>query len=320
MFKIIVTLGPSILKGDTLKMLPREHPYIFRLNGSHISYNYARDLVKKIRKAVKEAVILLDLPGNKVRTTNLERPINLMVGKKFCLTDDMINHKIFFDRVKVGDVIRAHDSLLKFEVINKKKKSVSFISHSNGILNKNKGLHLCGLTDGIDFLTEQDKVLLEIAKNLRIDCVGVSYVRDKQDILLIRDYMRKKDFIPDIFVKIETKRAIENLNSIFSEANNFILDRGDLSSEVGIENISLFQRKIIVEAKKKNRNLFLATQFLKSMIHNPLPFIAEVNDLHNVLADGISGLQLSDETAIGKYPLEAINTIIAIRKNIEKLL
>lgn len=314
-FKIILTVGPSILEGNRLERLPEGVDYIFRLNGSHLSAASCEDLVRRIRGSVKGAVILLDLPGNKIRTARLKEPIKLNVGEKFRLTEGMINHRIFLDRVEVGDIIRAHDSLLVFEVIEKNADCIEFLSHTNGVLRDNKGLHRCGLTDGIDFLTDHDRKLLDIAKNLKIECIGASYIRDKEDILSLKKLLSENEYTPEVFVKIETKKAVENLSDILSGADNFILDRGDLSSEVGIENISFHQQKIINEARKKKRNLFLATQFLKSMVHNPVPLIAEVNDLSNVLGQGVCGLQLSDETAMGKYPIESINVILQLRRN-----
>jgi pyruvate kinase len=311
-FQVIVTVGPSTRSGAVLKEMVKLGVGLFRVNGAHASRENILDIKGKIKKLNPQAKIILDLPGNKIRTKNLERSIELKRGRKFILSSSMVNDDAFFRNIRRGDMITAHDSLLSFEVVKSNESSAVFLSHSNGILANGKGLHKEGLTDKIEFLTDQDKRLIEIARDLKLDCISLSYVRGIKDVREAKDFISGNHYKPEIFIKIETKKVLDRIQDIIKEGETFILDRGDMSSEVGIGHIADIQNVVIKNAKVRGRRIFLATQFLKNMIHHPVPLIAEVNDIHNAIAKGVSGIQLSEETAVGRYPVECVKFVMRL--------
>jgi pyruvate kinase len=186
------------------------------------------------------------------------------------------------------------------------------------LLHNNKGLHKKYITKGIGFVSERDRGLIRKAHKAGVASLGVSYARSAEDIRSLRDCL-PPGYRPRLYIKIETAMAIENLKDIMDQGECFIVDRGDLASEIGLSNIPAAQVKIVEKMLRNGKKIFLATQFLKNMIDQPVPLIAEVNDIATVFSKGVSGIQLSEETAIGKYPLNCVELITAMKKNYYKL-
>lgn len=313
MKKTILTVGPSFIYDNILKENHNEM-YIYRINGAHGTIKDIEKYVHMIREQVPNADILLDLPGNKVRTANLMDPITLKKGESFFLSYNQTNFKEYYKYLKIGDIVYANDSIFKFEVKSIKDGFIEFISFSDGILLNNKGMHVRGINEKLPFLFEKDYELINLANKMNVSFVGLSFVRDVEDIKLAKSLIKNSKLI----VKIETKLAVNNINNILLENDYFLIDRGDLSTEIGLVNLSKYQRYIIEKVLSKNKNLFLATQFLKNMELNPIPSIAEIIDLVNTLKQGITGIQLSEETAVGKYPLECLKILDEAYKSIEE--
>jgi pyruvate kinase len=313
MKKTILTVGPSFIYDNILKENHNEM-YIYRINGAHGTIKDIEKYVHMIREQVPNADILLDLPGNKVRTANLMDPITLKKGESFFLSYNQTNFKEYYKYLKIGDIVYANDSIFKFEVKSIKDGFIEFISFSDGILLNNKGMHVRGINEKLPFLFEKDYELINLANKMNVSFVGLSFVRDVEDIKLAKSLIKNSKLI----VKIETKLAVNNINNILLENDYFLIDRGDLSTEIGLVNLSKYQRYIIEKVLSKNKNLFLATQFLKNMELNPIPSIAEIIDLVNTLKQGITGIQLSEETAVGKYPLECLKILDDAYKSIEQ--
>ena len=314
MKRIIVTVGPSVL-GERCSLKDIDRPgNIYRINGAHGAVEEIRKKVKTVRDALPDAELLLDLPGNKVRLGIIPAPIELRMGETFTVSPDLLNFPDFHKHLKIGDTVWANDSVFKFTVDEIKDGDIRFRSDSEGLLISGKGLHVRGVSSGLPFLFERDLRLLDLANELKIDNIGVSFVRTAEDVLLVREKAAPGlRLIP----KIETKAAVDNINAILKTAETFLLDRGDLSSDVGIEKIPAYQRFILEKAGFFNRRIFLATQFLKNMETHPIATIAETIDLYNTLKTGVYGIQLSEETAIGKYPAECLRVNDAIQKEIE---
>lgn len=309
MKRVIVTVGPSLFDADVLKSLHKA-TNIYRINGAHGTPSEIEENVKYIRSVIPEADILMDLPGCKVRCTNLTQSIELDFDKEFKILAEELNYFEFYSHIKEGDEVLADDSTLNFTVIDFDEKSVRFRSHSKGVLLKGKGLHVKGISETLPFLFEKDRALIDIANNYAIAFVGLSFVRDENDIAEAKKLINDKS---EIITKVETKKATENLSGILENTEYILIDRGDLSTEVGLIKLPFYQKFIIEKAHFHDRKVFLATQFLKNMQEKPVPTIAEVIDMYNTMKAGIYGIQLSEETAIGKYPkkcLDIINSIV----------
>lgn len=315
MKKIIATVGPSLLNRVPLDEIHHERN-IYRINGAHGSIDDIEAYIIKIKDQVPEAKILMDLPGNKVRTSNLSNPIKISKNKTFELGFNQTNYNKFYSHLEEGDVVWANDSIFEFSVekIDKNNKVITFLSKSTGDLNDNKGMHVRGIHKNIPFLFEKDIELINLANKYKLAYVGLSFVRNKKDI---REAKILIDSDINIISKVETKSAVKNLVGILDEVDFILIDRGDLSTEIGIEKIPAYQRLIVDKALYHNKKVFLATQFLKSMEINPIPTIPEVIDLYNTLKSGIFGVQMSEETAIGKNPKECLETIVKLMEEIE---
>ncbi|MDP3974426.1 MAG: pyruvate kinase [bacterium] len=311
MKRIIITTGPSYLNDNILKKNHQER-YIYRINGSHGSVQDIEKTISEIRKQIKNADILIDLPGNKIRTANIKIPIEITLNKIFVLKLKQINFPDFYKYIKKGDVVYANDSIYTFKIKEINKDSIEFISLSNGKLENNKGLHVRGINKTLPFLLKKDLDIIKIANRNSIKFLGLSFVRNVDDINEAKKLIKKSIIIS----KIETAEAVKNLTSILNSVEYILIDRGDLSTDVGLIKIPYYQRHIIEKALSRNKKVFLATQFLKTMENMPIPTIAEVVDLTNTLKQGIHGIQLSEETAIGQYPLECLNLIEQIEKNV----
>ena len=175
-------------------------------------------------------------------------------------------------------------------------------------------MHVRGIHADIPFLFDKDLALIELANKHQLAYVGLSFVRHAKDIAEAKALISSGI---DIISKVETKSAVENLIEILQEVEFILIDRGDLSTEIGIEKIPAYQSFIVSKALFHNRKVFLATQFLKNMEVNPIPTIPEVIDMYNTMKTGIYGIQMSEETAVGKYPKACLDTIVSLMKEIE---
>ncbi len=311
--KIIGTINPYSINNEIVDIFKKYKVDIIRINGAHIYYNDLTILLKEIEKKFDyNYKLLLDIPGNKIRIVNLLEPIVLSRNQEFCIFFEQLNYPQITNYIKKGDIILSNDGLYKFEIIEINKNKINLLSHSDGKLTNGKGLHFQiksnkSINIRIPFLFEKDKILIEYAIKNRIDYIGVSYVRSVENINEIKKILGRKKTQP--IIKIETKEAYNNLEEIIKNRDIINIDRGDLSSEIGIINISKAQEKIIKIAKKYNKEVFLATQFFYYMIEHPIPLISEIDAFYYVLKQNISGIQLSDETVKGKY-IENILKII----------
>jgi pyruvate kinase len=286
---------------------------LYRINGAHAGPKQAEDFIEKIRAQVPDAEILVDLPGNKIRTASLPAPIAVHKGGLFSLASDQVNYPRFAEHLHPGQSVWASDGTLHFTVEEVGSDKIVFRSHSEGLLQNNKGLHVRNIHREIPFLFEQDIGLIETANRQAIHFVGLSFVRNEEDIWCARKLL---DRGIQVISKIETQAALENLRAILETVEYILIDRGDLSSEVGLEKIPACQSYIVRMARLYCRKVFLATQILKQMEDKPVPTIAEVVDLYNNFLLGVYGLQLSEETAVGQYPKECLDTIWRMAKEV----
>lgn len=316
-FTIIVTVGPSILNRKRIERVISDGNFIFRINGAHGTVEYIQGVISTIRNFVKKPKILIDLPGNKIRTRNIYEPILLKKGESFSLNTSKTTYPDFYRCVKVGDMVLANDSMFRFKIEEVNEKFIKFESFVDGYLESNKGLHVRGIHDNIPFLFEKDQQLINLAINEEVDYLGLSFVRNATDIKEVKRILYEKGSEGiKLISKIEKIEAINNLKEILNEVDYILVDRGDLSSETGMVELPYVQEKIIATAKTYGKKIFLATQFLKNMQDEPIPLISEVMDLYNSIKKGISGIQLSEETAIGKYPEQCIQLIREIQAKI----
>ena len=213
-----------------------------------------------------------------------------------------------------GDVIYANDSNQMFKVVSIESDFISLEPSFSGLIEKNRGLHVPGRNATLPFLLDKDLSLINTAIKKKVNYLSLSYVRSKEDIQEVKKILKDKEDIT-IIAKVETSLAVKNLDSILDEISIINVDRGDLSSEVGILNIAKNQSKILTIAKNRNKTVYLATQFLKNMEVNPTPLISEIVSLSHSIDMGISGIQLSEETAVGRYPTQCVKLVFDVYKD-----
>lgn len=280
---------------------------IYRINGAHGGIEDVEKYILKIREQVPDADILMDLPGNKVRTKDLPNGgIEVESGKTFEMSSQWFNYTEFYKHLKPGMTAWANDSIFEFEVVSADSEKIVFLSKSDGVLINNKGVHVRGIHDDIPFLFEKDRQLIELANKWALSFVGLSFVRKPENVKEVRSLVGGKT---DLITKIETLDAVNRINDILPLTNYILVDRGDLSTDVGVERIPRFQKYIIDKALFFDVKIFLATQVLKSMETKPIPTIGEIEALYDIYKSGVYGVQMSEETAVGRYVANCVKVL-----------
>lgn len=303
MKKFILTVGPALLHEVPLKEI-HDDRNIYRINGAHGSIEDIEGYIAEIRSQVPGAAILMDLPGNKVRTRNVpNNGIELVKGEEFSIPSQCFNYPEFYRHLRLGMTAWANDSVYEFEVVSADADRITFLSKSDGVLINGKGVHIRGMHKDIPFLFEKDRELIRVANKYQLEYVGLSFVRSADNVreakALLSEGIR-------VISKIETKDAVSDINNILPLVKYILVDRGDLSTDIGIMNIPRYQKYIIEKAQYYDVKVFLATQILKNMESKPIPTIGEVEALYEIYKSGVYGVQMSEETAVGKYVRETV--------------
>ncbi len=302
--ELFCTLGPKSLNKKFLRFAVGKVS-LLRLNMSHVKIGKLQKTIKFIRR-YSSTPICIDTEGNQIRT-KVKSTIKLkknFIGK-INRTGGIFNlyPNSVFDQVKINDILEIGFDNLKIKIIKKKNNLIKFKTLVSGNLENNKGVHLANRNISLKYLTEKDFKAINIAKKLKIKNFALSFTNTHEDIKKFNSILPNSRKI----FKVETSLAIKNLNKLFKYGKNFLIDRGDLSKDITLEKIPYFQRFIFKKAKKfKKVKIFIATNFLESMIEKPYPTRAEANDIFSSLEMGASGLVLAAETAIGKYPAESV--------------
>ena len=305
MQKYILTTGPALANEVPLAQVHSDKN-IYRINGAHGTISDIEAGIKNIRRQVPGAVILMDLPGNKVRTAHIEVGIQLEKGKTFELRNDQFNYPDFYRHLKPGMTAWANDSVFEFEVVSADSERIVFLSKSDGVLINGKGVHVRGIHKDIPFLFEKDRRLIDLANQYKLDFLGLSFVRSPENIQEVKALIGTST---QIISKIETIDAVEHINEILPLVKYILVDRGDLSTDIGIEKIPRFQKYIIEKALYFDVKVFLATQVLKNMETKPIPTIGEIEALYEIMKSGVYGVQMSEETAVGRYVPECVHLL-----------
>lgn len=312
MKRYILTTGPALGREIPLAEVHSEKN-IYRINGAHGSLEDIEATIHSIRKQIPGAPILLDLPGNKVRTANIDGGIPLEKGGTFSLASTQFNYPEFYRHLKPGMIAWANDSMFEFEVVSADAEKIVFLSKSEGVLINNKGVHVRGIHQDIPFLFEKDRQLIDLANRYKLEFVGLSFVRSAENVREAKALIGEGT---QVISKIETIDAVEHINDILPLVRYILVDRGDLSTDIGIAKIPRFQHYIIEKALYFDVKVFLATQVLKNMETKPLPTIGEIEALYDIMKSGVYGVQLSEETAVGRYVAECVRVLADMDKEV----
>jgi len=319
--KIVATLGPASNTVPVFRELVRAGVDIVRLNFSHGSHEEKLALIQMIRKVSREEgkplCILGDLQGPKIRTSKLKdhQPVLLKAGGRLTITPRDVpgtascvgtTFKTLAENVEQGSRILLSDGLIELHVHEVVGEDVVCDIINGGLLGEHKGINLPGIPVRVPSLTEKDSEDLEFALRNGVDAIAVSFVRTAEDVRLVRNRVAAFGGETWIIAKLEKPQAIEHLDTILQVADGIMVARGDLGVEVPPEQVPAYQKHIIRRAAEYRKPVITATQMLESMIENPRPTRAEVSDVANAVYDGTDAVMLSGESAVGKYPVEAV--------------
>jgi pyruvate kinase len=331
--KIVCTIGPATDAPETLAALMDAGMNVARLNFSHGTHDEHRQRIKLIREIAETKklpiAILQDLRGPKLRTGPMPKPVVLQPGEIFVLTNRQVpgdEHAVsvtFTDlpaHAKVGENILLADGTIQLEVIDKNATDLRCRIIDGGPLSAHKGINLPQTFLDIPALTEKDKKDLIFGLEAGVDFVALSFVRKPEDLSLVKDVMAKKKRSAPIIAKIEKHEALEKIDAIIEAADGIMIARGDLAVETPLEKVPLMQKDIIRKCNCAGKPVITATQMLKSMVEEARPTRAEANDVANAVLDGTDAVMLSEETTIGKYPVQAVQVMNKILQTTETVL
>ena len=326
--KIVATLGPATSKQDQVSALARAGMDGARLNFSHGTREQHAESARLVRAAQEEVgrpiALIADLQGPKLRIGDLERPVRLAAGDEVIVTgDEAHDSELPVHPAVLGQVLQpGHDVLiddglvrLRVEAVAEGKARCAVVV--GGLVAAHKGVNVPGVPVPIPSLTRKDAEDLEFALKLDVDFIALSFVRSAADVRDLKGLIEQAGSPAHVIAKIEKSEAVDSLLAILDETDAVMVARGDLGVEIGPEVVPLLQKRIIKAALDRGKPVITATQMLESMLHQPEPTRAEASDIANAILDGTSAVMLSEETAIGEFPLESVRTMDRISKVID---
>ncbi len=330
--KIVCTIGPASQSPQTLEAMIRAGMDVARLNFSHGNHEEHLEKIETIRKISgnlgKSITILQDLSGPKIRIGRVkEGGIELRKGETFYLTNRekigdeegvSVNYLSLPEEVRVGDRILLSDGTIELKVLESNRRDIKCKVIVGGILTSYKGINVPTGKILASAFTDNDRQDLIFGVRNGVDMVSLSYVKGASDILRVRDFLDKEGKNLPIIAKIERKEALENIDEILSISDGIMVARGDLGMETPLERIPNVQKMLIKKANLLGKPAITATQMLRSMVDHIQPTRAEVTDVVNAIYDGTDAVMLSEETASGQFPVNALEMMDRIAVSAEE--
>ncbi|OUW95988.1 MAG: pyruvate kinase [Pelagibacteraceae bacterium TMED237] len=316
----IATVGPACNSYGQLKEMHECGVNTFRINMGHCKsteeFMYTYDNIKSLKSNYNDVKMLIDLQGPKFRIGTFKKGCAILKEDSIFILDKIpresykyrvyLPHDEIYYSVSEKDKIYLDDGNIELEVMKvlEENRIITRVK-KGGVLKNNKGLNLPYKNVNFNTITPKDAIDIALVNHLGdVDYIALSFVQEKKDIQLLRSLLMNKQI--NVIAKIETPMAVDNLESIIEESDGILIARGDLGIEMGLEHVPFIQKLAIKFSNKSDKEVIVATQLLETMISNQLPTRAEVSDNVNAILDGATGLMLSAETSIGKYPLKAV--------------
>jgi len=328
--KIIATVGPGTATEEKIAALIEAGANVIRINSSHENEATHKERIEIIRKVseklCKYTAIMLDLQGPKIRVGTLENPIllekNTQVRLKPSDTTDgsfiPVDYKGILNDVIEGERLLLDDGKLELKALTVNDTEIVAQVIHGGLLKSRKGLNIPGCTTSISAITERDIEYIKFAADNDVDYIALSFVRNREDILIAKHHIENTGKNIPLIAKIEKPQALDNIEEIIDISDAIMVARGDLGIEISPERVPIVQKQIIAAANKKSKPVIVATQMLESMIEQPIPTRAETSDVANAVMDGADAVMLSGETAVGAFPAETVAMMRAIAQNVEE--
>ncbi len=326
--KIVCSISDRRCEVDFLRKLFFAGMNVVRMNTAHATPEGIRTIIRNTREVSPHLALLIDTKGPEVRTTNVEQPITYKKGDvvkifgrpEMDTTHDIVNvsYTDFTKCVGKGAHILFDDGLLDMLVMEQVGPMLVAQVQNDGVLGAHKSVNVPGVHIDLPALTEKDKKNINLAIDEDIDFIAHSFVRSADDVMAVQKMLDERGSDIKIISKIENQEGVDNIDEIIDASYGIMIARGDLGIEVPLEQIPGIQRTIMHKCEQKKKPVIVATQMLHTMIDNPRPTRAEVTDIANAIYSRTDALMLSGETASGKYPLEAVQTMAAIAEQAEQ--
>jgi len=329
--KIIVTIGPASRDMEVLDQLLEAGMDCARLNFSHGTLEEHGEVVHRIRelsaKRGRPVAILQDLGGVKLRLGQVEGTFRLNVGEEIWLSPEASSSErevlpfpqpAILRDLRPGNLVYISDGIVCLEVTEALDLQVKTRVRNGGMVSSGKGVNLPGARIDLPVLTEADKVALRFGVEQAVDWVAVSFVRTAEDLRQAKSYLRSIGSDALVMAKLEKREGVENIDAILEEVNSVMVARGDLGVEIPMETVPTIQKEIVRKANEAGKISVIATQMLRSMMESPTPTRAEISDVANAVWEGCDAILLSDETTVGRYPVEAVQYADAAIRDAEK--
>src|SRR5437660_11394703 len=327
--KIISTLGPATEKTQALRQLIQKGTDVFRLNMSHATHEWVREIVPRIRRLAQAAgrpiAILLDTQGPAIRTGEVKTDLHLTPGDILEFTvrgakskeqySVNVNYPGFVKDLGVDDKVLVDNGLIKLVVLEKGRDRVRTRVLTPAVLGSRRHINLPRVHVNLPPLTKKDIADVALGTELGVDFVALSFVREKSDIEQLRQLLSRKKSKAQVVAKIEDQLAVRSIDKMIESADVIMVARGDLGIECPMEELPIIQRRIVKHCIRHGKPVVVATQLLESMVTNPLPTRAEITDVANAVFEQADALMLSAETTLGRYPVECLEVlnIVAMR-------
>ncbi len=330
--KIICTLGPASETSETIEQMILAGADVFRLNMSHATHDWVRDIVPRVRQLAQQydrsSALLLDTQGPAIRTGVLPHELELAVGdileitvrgeKSTAPNSITVNYDELIDDVSVGDIILLDNGLMQVRVLAKENNRVRTSVLTAGILGSRRHVNLPGAEVNLPALTEKDLADVALAIELGVEFVALSFARKREDLEHLRQLLRKGGSAAQVVAKIESQSAVQALDEMIGATDIVLIARGDLGIECPMEELPIIQRRIVKRCLRLGKPVIVATQMLESMIHNPVPTRAEVTDVANAVFEQADAIMLTGETTAGRYPVRCVEVLNRVALRIER--
>jgi len=323
--RIVATIGPASLSKEMLSALSSAGMSIARLNGSHADLDWHRNAIAMIRQVLPDVPILLDIPGRKIRTGQLQVEPSFKRGDEIVLTTEqdsgdpdkvVVNYPDLHSDLKAGNVLLADDGTLRFTVVSITGHDITIRADVDGQLRSRKGINVPFVQLKTPQVTSRDENMIAFAREHKVDFIGLSFVESSDDIRAFQKLIGGS--FPRIVAKVENQGGLDNVAEIAAVADAIMVDRGDLSVETSLHDVALRQKEIIQAANVFGRPVIVATEMLHTMIDNSFPTKAEVSDITNAVLDGGAATMLSGETAVGQFPIEAVEMMHQVTRSTDE--
>jgi len=306
------------LNESLISDLLRAGATVFRLNGAHFSAEDAGLAIRRLRGLMGSAAkILLDLPTNKLRTRDIPASITFRRGDRISLQPEQLNFPDLYQYVQLGDEVTINDGRNHLNIVQVDQRVISFEAQNDGQLGSRRGLIFSRLIQqrGFPLLFPHDRQLLTVCATEPVDLIGISYLRYPEQKQEVREAAPGAS---QFVWKIETREALQSLEDMVEPGDILLIDRGDLAGEIGLIEVVRAQQQVFRLARTQGCRVFVATQFLGSMMQHPVPSLSDVHSLYETVLQGASGIQLSEETAQGAHPIECVDFVQQIDRYVRR--